>query len=204
MMKKSIASRDLRLGKSNKARIVEPQFQMTLAELLDESKVVPVSVYRNLEVEISRIQHDSRLVTSANERVTKPLPEPNENEQVLSKSALNKLIGVVTVFDLEEKEAPKTLMCSLKPYQIQALYWMTEIEKGADDGNVDRNLHPCWSAYNICKRKTIYVIIFAVEMEKKFPQATHREKGGIMTDVMGFGKTIMIISLTLRNPGRVN
>lgn len=50
-------------GKS-KARIVEPKFRMTLAELLDESKVVPVSVYGNLEVEITGIQHDSRLVSS--------------------------------------------------------------------------------------------------------------------------------------------
>ncbi|MED6161883.1 hypothetical protein PIB30_065004 [Stylosanthes scabra] len=50
-------------GKS-KTRIVEPKFRMSLAELLDESKVVPVSVYGNLEVEITGIQHDSRLVTS--------------------------------------------------------------------------------------------------------------------------------------------
>ncbi|KAF6175096.1 hypothetical protein GIB67_022777 [Kingdonia uniflora] len=47
-----------------KARIVEPKFRMTLAELLDESKVVPVSVYGNLEVEITGIQHDSIEVSS--------------------------------------------------------------------------------------------------------------------------------------------
>lgn len=47
-----------------KARIVDPKFKMTLAELLDESKVVPVSVYGNLEVEITGVQHDSRLVES--------------------------------------------------------------------------------------------------------------------------------------------
>lgn len=50
-------------GKS-KARIVEPRFRMSLAELLDESKVVPVSVYGDLEVEITGIQHDSRIVNS--------------------------------------------------------------------------------------------------------------------------------------------
>ncbi|KAF5460659.1 hypothetical protein F2P56_020514 [Juglans regia] len=48
-------------GKS-KTRIVEPKFKMSLAELLDESKVVPVSVYGDLEVEITGIQHDSRVV----------------------------------------------------------------------------------------------------------------------------------------------
>ncbi|XP_062074337.1 UDP-N-acetylmuramoyl-L-alanyl-D-glutamate--2,6-diaminopimelate ligase MurE homolog, chloroplastic [Humulus lupulus] len=47
-----------------KARIMEPKFKMSLAELLDESKVVPVSVYGDLEVEITGIQHDSRLVCS--------------------------------------------------------------------------------------------------------------------------------------------
>ncbi|KAL7150359.1 hypothetical protein ABFS83_05G106700 [Erythranthe nasuta] len=47
-----------------KARIVEPKFKMTLAELLDESKVVPISVYGNLDIEIKGISHDSRLVES--------------------------------------------------------------------------------------------------------------------------------------------
>nr|GEZ92478.1 UDP-N-acetylmuramoyl-L-alanyl-D-glutamate--2,6-diaminopimelate ligase MurE homolog, chloroplastic [Tanacetum cinerariifolium] len=37
---------------------------MTLAELLDESKLVPVSVLGDLEIEITGIQHDSRLVES--------------------------------------------------------------------------------------------------------------------------------------------
>ncbi|KAK7358610.1 hypothetical protein VNO77_00545 [Canavalia gladiata] len=50
-------------GKS-KTRIVEARFRMSLAELLDESKVVPVSVYGDLDVEITGIQHDSRIVTS--------------------------------------------------------------------------------------------------------------------------------------------
>lgn len=52
------------LGNSGKVRIVEPKFKMTLAELLDECKVVPISVYGNLEVEITGIEHDSRLVNA--------------------------------------------------------------------------------------------------------------------------------------------
>ncbi|KAL6182203.1 hypothetical protein ACLB2K_043626 [Fragaria x ananassa] len=47
-----------------RARIVEPKFKMSLAELLDESKVVPISVYGDLEVEITGIQHDSRVVSA--------------------------------------------------------------------------------------------------------------------------------------------
>ena len=48
----------------SKARIVEPKFKMCLAELLDESKVVPISVYGDLDVEITGIQHDSRGVSA--------------------------------------------------------------------------------------------------------------------------------------------
>lgn len=46
------------------ARILEPKFKMTLAELLDESPVVPVSVYGDLEISISGIQHDPKEVTA--------------------------------------------------------------------------------------------------------------------------------------------
>ncbi|XP_050228495.1 UDP-N-acetylmuramoyl-L-alanyl-D-glutamate--2,6-diaminopimelate ligase MurE homolog, chloroplastic [Mercurialis annua] len=47
-----------------KAVILEPKFRMSLAELLDESKVVPLSVAGDLEVEITGIQHDSRMVNA--------------------------------------------------------------------------------------------------------------------------------------------
>ncbi|XP_050891264.1 DNA repair protein RAD5B isoform X2 [Lathyrus oleraceus] len=154
---------------------------------------------------ILKLDSDEASVLPVNKRrkgISEPLPEPNKNEQALSESALNKLVGAAEVFDLEEKKAPTTLMCSLKPYQSQALYWMTEIENGADDENADRNLHPCWSAYNICNG-TIYVNIFTGEAAKKFPQATQRARGGILADAMGLGKTVMTIALILSNPGRV-
>ncbi|KAH7690754.1 UDP-N-acetylmuramoylalanyl-D-glutamate-2,6-diaminopimelate ligase protein [Dioscorea alata] len=51
------------LGKS-RDRIVEPKFKMSLAELLDESRVVPLAVYGDLDVVISGIQHDSREVNA--------------------------------------------------------------------------------------------------------------------------------------------
>ncbi|KAF5734496.1 hypothetical protein HS088_TW16G00945 [Tripterygium wilfordii] len=62
----STPSFDLDFDSYGKAmpRIVEPKFRMSLAELLDESKVVPVTVYGDLEVEITGIQHDSRLVNA--------------------------------------------------------------------------------------------------------------------------------------------
>ncbi|XP_020249784.1 uncharacterized protein LOC109827232 isoform X2 [Asparagus officinalis] len=49
---------------SSRARIAEPMFRMTLAELLDESRVVPASVFGDLEVVITGIQHDSREVSA--------------------------------------------------------------------------------------------------------------------------------------------
>lgn len=51
------------LGKS-RSQILEPELRMTLVELLDESRVVPLSVYGNLEVLISGIQHDPKEVSS--------------------------------------------------------------------------------------------------------------------------------------------
>ncbi|CAN6487304.1 unnamed protein product [Victoria cruziana] len=48
----------------NEVRIVEPSFSMSLAQLLDESRVVPVSVSGNLDVLIRGIQHDSGEVTA--------------------------------------------------------------------------------------------------------------------------------------------
>ncbi|KAK7393670.1 hypothetical protein VNO78_22233 [Psophocarpus tetragonolobus] len=133
-----------------------------------------------------------------------PLPEQNNDEQALSESALNKIVGAAEIYGLKEMEAPKELTCKLKSYQKQALYWMTEIEKGMDSESAERNLHPCWSAYTICKGRTIYVNIFTGEASKKFPQATQMARGGILADAMGLGKTVMTIALILSNPGRGN
>jgi hypothetical protein len=57
-------SLDMDLLGNEQIRILEPKFSMTLAELLDESKVVPVSVNGDLEVSIAGIQNDRREVMS--------------------------------------------------------------------------------------------------------------------------------------------
>ncbi|KAL8523259.1 hypothetical protein ACS0TY_013292 [Phlomoides rotata] len=54
-------------------------------------------------------------------------PHHDKDEQVISESALNKLVGVVDMYNLNEMEPPETLAFSLRPYQKQALYWMSEI-----------------------------------------------------------------------------
>lgn len=48
-------------------------------------------------------------------------------------------------------DAPDTLMCCLRPYQKEALYWMSESEKGSDVEETSKTLHPCWAAYRICE-----------------------------------------------------
>ncbi|GLU05815.1 hypothetical protein SLE2022_228930 [Rubroshorea leprosula] len=97
-------------GKS-KVRIVEPKFGMTLAELLDESKVVPVSVYGDLEVEISGIQHDSRVV-SAGDLFVCCVGRRTDGHLYLSEADKRGAVAVVASkeIDIEETLACKALV----------------------------------------------------------------------------------------------
>ncbi|KAL8101886.1 LOW QUALITY PROTEIN: UDP-N-acetylmuramoyl-L-alanyl-D-glutamate--2,6-diaminopimelate ligase MurE homolog, chloroplastic [Apium graveolens] len=92
---------------SGKARIVDPKFRMTLAELLDESKVVPVSVYGNLEIEITGIQHDSRLVESGDLFVC-CVGKKNDGHLFLSEADKR---GAVAVVASQEIDIEDTLGC---------------------------------------------------------------------------------------------
>ena len=106
-------------------------------------------------------------------------------------------------------EAPSTLTCNLRPYQKQALYWMSESEKGIDVDKAAETLHPCWEAYRICdeyvlptncafdqvnssiitnvdlyviilrRAPSIYVNIFSGEATIQFPTATQMARGGV-------------------------
>ncbi|WOG81251.1 hypothetical protein DCAR_0100396 [Daucus carota subsp. sativus] len=92
---------------SGKARIVDPKFRMTLAELLDESKVVPVSVYGNLEIEITGIQHDSRMVESGDLFVC-CVGKKNDGHLFLSEADKR---GAVAVVASKEIDIEDTLGC---------------------------------------------------------------------------------------------
>ncbi|MED6149722.1 DNA repair protein rad5b [Stylosanthes scabra] len=131
-------------------------------------------------------------------------PEQNENEQSLSESALNRLVGATEIYDLQEKDAPQSLKCVLKPYQKQALYWMSEIENGNRADTAETKLNPCWSSYKICEGRMIYVNIFTGEATTTIPRATQMARGGILADAMGLGKTVMTIALILSNTGSDN
>ncbi|KAL6548317.1 hypothetical protein OROGR_008738 [Orobanche gracilis] len=119
----------------------------------------------------------------------------DKTEQVISEASLNKLVGAVDMYNLEEMEPAEILSCDLRPYQKQALYWMSELEAGADAEETGKTLHPCWAAYRVCDEKApaIYVNVFSGEATTQFPTATQMARGGILADAMGLGKTVMTI-----------
>ncbi|XP_019087575.1 PREDICTED: putative SWI/SNF-related matrix-associated actin-dependent regulator of chromatin subfamily A member 3-like 3 [Camelina sativa] len=132
--------------------------------------------------------------------------EQNKDEEDAPESYMNRIVGAVDSYNLEEMEAPSPLTCNLRPYQKQALYWMSESEKGIDVEKAAETLHPCWEAYRICDERapSIYVNIFSGEATIQFPTATQMARGGILADAMGLGKTVMTIALILARPGRGN
>ncbi|KAJ4831905.1 hypothetical protein Tsubulata_018114 [Turnera subulata] len=87
--------------------IAEPKFRMSLAELLDESKVVPVSVAGNLEVEVSGIQHDSRLV-AAGDLFVCCVGERTDGHLYLTEADKR---GAVAVVASQEIDIEETLGC---------------------------------------------------------------------------------------------
>ncbi|XP_057457141.1 DNA repair protein RAD5A isoform X2 [Lotus japonicus] len=107
-------------------------------------------------------------------------------------------------FSQKEMDPPGNLLCELRPYQKQALYWMIQMEKGRSVDETDTTLHPCWDAYRLADKRelVIYLNAFSGEATIEFPSTLQMAKGGILADAMGLGKTIMTISLLVAHSGR--
>lgn len=56
-------------------------------------------------------------------------------------------------------DPPGNLMCELRPYQKQALYWMIQMEKGQSMDETATTLHPCWEAYHLADKYTFGYLI---------------------------------------------
>ncbi|PON53378.1 Cdk-activating kinase assembly factor [Parasponia andersonii] len=139
-----------------------------------------------------------------------PSENKNEvtNEESISDADLDSIVGVGDSSELEEMDPPRTLQCDLRPYQKQALYWMTQLEKGLCMDGAATTLHPCWEAYHLADKRghIVYLNAFSGDATTQFPSALQMARGGlhlkILADAMGLGKTIMTIALLLANSER--
>lgn len=94
-------------------------------------QTTPVPVYKT---EKTKKKPPKKEITSSNEETE--IIDLDGSEHIYQ---LNEQQSKNLVFDFEkipEKEPPKTIKTSLKPYQKQALYWMTQQEKTHKGGIV--------------------------------------------------------------------
>ncbi|CAN6438650.1 unnamed protein product [Victoria cruziana] len=133
-----------------------------------------------------------------------PIQMENVQEDSISDSDMDKIVGTSDSSDLKERDPPDTLQCELRPYQKQALYWMCQLEKGRYKEEAATTLHPCWAAYHLGEKRqiSIYLNAFSGDATLEFPSALQISRGGILADAMGLGKTIMTIALLLSDPAR--
>ncbi|XP_073046809.1 DNA repair protein RAD5B [Primulina eburnea] len=197
---------------------LEPSHNATTYPLLTLFKLLKVNPFQKAEFtpeELDSRKRSLNLDVDYNENAPfipgakrrngcQQIQQQSKDEQVISESSLNKLVGAVDMYNLEEMEPPETLTCKLRAYQKQALYWMFELEKGESVEEAARSLHPCWAAYRMCDERApaIYVNIFSGEASTKYPTASQMARGGILADAMGLGKTVMTIALIHSRNGR--
>ncbi|GMI95934.1 hypothetical protein like AT5G43530 [Hibiscus trionum] len=189
--------------------------ESTLSPLLNLFRYLKIKPYQKADFTPEELNSGKRVLHIEDGDVAAALPaakrmrgcqQQGKDEQAISEKSLNKIVGAADTYNLEEMEPPHTLTCNLRPYQKQALYWMSQWEKGIDAEKAAQTLHPCWSAYRICDERasSIYVNVFSGEATVHFPSARQMARGGILADAMGLGKTVMTIALILSRLGKGN
>lgn len=155
---------------------------------LEDSSNIPVSL-----LHITKLNNPSSLNV-----------DKVENEESISDSDLDRIVGIADSSELEEMEPPATLQCELRPYQKQALHWMIQLERGNSMDEAGSTLHPCWNAYRLADKRglVIYLNAFSGDATTEFPSTLQMARGGILADAMGLGKTIMTIALLLKHSDR--
>ncbi|BGP15266.1 DNA helicase rad5 [Rhodosporidiobolus nylandii] len=152
-----------------------------------------------------------------------------EEEDEMSEIQLNLVYSKATKNDanLPERDPPDSFALQLRPYQKQALSWLSSMETGEHNARKSLSLHPLWEKYRfpvapsaeagarggggqggkgggaqggkVGEEDGFYYNPYSGELSLIFPRASTKCRGGILADEMGLGKTIMIASLLHTN-----
>ncbi|GAA5920015.1 hypothetical protein JCM1841_000379 [Sporobolomyces salmonicolor] len=124
-----------------------------------------------------------------------------EEEDEMNEIQLNLVYSKATKNDanLPEMDPPDTFALNLRPYQKQALKWMSAMETGEENARKSLSMHPLWEKYlfpgSTENSDCFYYNPYSGELSLEFPKASTKCRGGILADEMGLGKTIMVASL---------
>ncbi|GAA5863251.1 hypothetical protein JCM1840_002523 [Sporobolomyces johnsonii] len=122
----------------------------------------------------------------------------DEEEDEMNEIQLNLVYSKATKNDanLPERDPPDTFALNLRPYQKQALKWMSAMETGEENARRSLSMHPLWEKYlfpgSTDNSDCFYYNPYSGELSLDFPRASTKCRGGILADEMGLGKTIII------------